>query len=168
MEQVVKLGFFEGPWGPIWLASTSSGICWISLREGRGAIERGLTCRIPGCTLREDPGAFGEAIRQMEEYFRGERHHFSLAMAPMGTEFQLRVWKALQEVPYGQTQSYREIAVRVGRPQAARAVGQAVGKNPLPILIPCHRVIQSNGGMGGFTGGLDLKSDLLALEARGK
>ncbi len=97
-------------------------------------------------------------------YFAGELRQFSLALAPVGTPFQLDVWNALRAIPYGETRSYGELAERIGRPSAVRAVGAANGANPLPIVVPCHRVIGSNGSLTGFGGGLPLKQALLALE----
>ena len=98
-------------------------------------------------------------------YFAGERRDFDLPLAPAGTDFQRAVWDALRAVPYGQTRTYGEIATAVGRPKAVRAVGQANHVNPLPIFIPCHRVVGKNGALTGYAGGLDLKRALLALES---
>jgi methylated-DNA-[protein]-cysteine S-methyltransferase len=111
-------------------------------------------------------GPVREAIRQLREYFAGKRVAFDLPLAPTGTGFQRSVWRQLQEIPYGQTISYGELARRVGNPKAARAVGSANGANPLPIVIPCHRVIAGDGSLGGFGGGLPTKQKLLALELR--
>ncbi len=111
-------------------------------------------------------GPVAEAVRQLREYFAGTRTGFDLPLAPQGTEFQRSVWRQLQEIPYGATISYGELARRVGNPKASRAVGSANGKNPLPIVIPCHRVIAGDGTLGGFGGGLPMKQTLLALEQR--
>ena len=111
-------------------------------------------------------GPVGEAARQLREYFQGKRTAFELPLAPEGTEFQRTVWRRLREIPYGETISYGELARRVGNPKASRAVGAANGSNPIPIVIPCHRVIGSNGKLTGFGGGLPTKRRLLALEAR--
>ena len=105
-----------------------------------------------------------EAMRQLREYFAGEREVFDLPLRPSGTPFQLSVWRALEEIPYGHTRTYRDIARIIGRPTATRAVGAANGQNPLPIFVPCHRVIGSNGSLTGFGGGLDVKLALLRLE----
>src|SRR6266853_1106000 len=110
-------------------------------------------------------GAVGEAIRQLREYFAGLRSEFELPLAPEGTEFQRTVWNRLREIPYGETISYGELAKRVGNPKASRAVGAANGQNPIPIVIPCHRVIAGDGTLGGFGGGLSTKEKLLSLEA---
>lgn len=104
------------------------------------------------------------ATIQLDEYFQGKRTTFSLPFKLTGTPFQLTVWKELQNIPYGQTTSYKEIAQKINKPKACRAVGMANNKNPLPIIIPCHRVIGSNGKLIGYAGGLKLKNYLLELE----
>ncbi len=111
-------------------------------------------------------GPIQEAASQLREYFEGRRTEFELPLAPEGTEFQRTVWRLLQGIPYGQTISYGELARRVGNPKASRAVGAANGCNPLPIVIPCHRVIGANGKLTGFGGGLPTKEALLSLESR--
>lgn len=108
--------------------------------------------------------AFKPVKQQLAAYFAGELTDFNLVLAPEGTDFQLAVWTALQKIPYGETCSYGDIANRIGKPEASRAVGAANGQNPLPIVIPCHRVIGSNGSLTGFGGGLDCKQFLLRLE----
>jgi methylated-DNA-[protein]-cysteine S-methyltransferase len=111
-------------------------------------------------------GPVGQAARQLTEYFAGRRAGFDLPLAPEGTEFQRTVWRNLQDIPYGETISYGELAKRVGNPKASRAVGAANGQNPIPIVIPCHRVIGANGKLTGFGGGLPTKEALLALETK--
>jgi len=111
-------------------------------------------------------GPVGEAVRQLREYFSARRTGFDLPLAPEGTTFQHSVWRRLQEIPYGETISYGELARRVGNPKASRAVGTANGANPLPIVIPCHRVIAGDGTLGGFGGGLPTKQTLLDMERR--
>lgn len=119
-------------------------------------------------------GAYGEersgpileqAAQQLREYFAGERREFDLTLEPKGTDFQISVWKALLAVPYGETRSYGEIAAAIGNPKASRAVGMANNKNPIAIIIPCHRIVGANGSLTGYAGGLDTKRTLLALEA---
>ncbi len=107
-----------------------------------------------------------EAKKQLDEYFAGKRKIFSLPLSFRGTSFQIRVWEALQTIPYGETWYYGQLAEAVGNPKACRAVGMANNRNPLPILIPCHRVIGKNGSLTGYGGGLDIKEKLLALEQR--
>jgi methylated-DNA-[protein]-cysteine S-methyltransferase len=113
---------------------------------------------------RRDAKRCKDAATQLAEYFAGKRREFELELAPFGTEFQLRVWSALRAIPYGAVRNYADIARAIDRPGAARAVGQANGCNPLPIVIPCHRVIASDGTIGGYSGGLAIKHRLLALE----
>ena len=117
----------------------------------------------PDWIYNEQP--FANAIRQLNEYFAGERKEFDLPLSLDGTEFQLLVLEELQQIPYGETTSYGDIAKRIGRPKAVRAVGAANGRNPIPIIVPCHRVIGSTGDLTGFGGGLDTKTALLRLEA---
>jgi methylated-DNA-[protein]-cysteine S-methyltransferase len=114
---------------------------------------------------RHDPGAFAEVEAQLLAYFDGELTEFDLPLAPSGTGFQLDVWRALVDVPYGETASYGEIARQVGRPSASRAVGAANGRNPIAVIVPCHRIIGSGGSLTGYGGGLDRKRLLLDLEA---
>jgi len=119
-----------------------------------------------------DPGSFGErddalypdAREQLTEYFAGQRTEFDLALAPVGTEFQQRVWQQLRQIPYGQTCSYGDIAERLGGPTLTRAVGAANGRNPLGVIVPCHRVIGADGSLTGYAGGLDRKRFLLEHE----
>jgi methylated-DNA-[protein]-cysteine S-methyltransferase len=106
-----------------------------------------------------------EAERQLADYFAGKRTSFELPIEPSGTEFQKQVWRCLRQIPFGRTRSYGEIARTVGSPQGSRAVGAACGKNPLAIVVPCHRVLGANGALTGFGGGIDAKAKLLALEA---
>jgi methylated-DNA-[protein]-cysteine S-methyltransferase len=107
-----------------------------------------------------------ETERQLGEYFEGTRTHFELPLQARGSEFEKKVWRALEKIPYGTTRSYLDLAKAIGAPKACRAVGAANGRNPLPIVVPCHRVIGANGKLTGFTGGLGRKAALLAHEAR--
>jgi len=113
-----------------------------------------------------DPAPFTEAADQLAAYFDGTLTEFDLPLAPGGTPFQRTVWAALQRIPYGETVTYGELAARIGRPTAARAVGLANGRNPISIVVPCHRVIGSSGGLTGYGGGLDRKRQLLDFESR--
>ena len=109
-----------------------------------------------------------EAERQLREYFLGQWKRFALPLAPAGTEFQRRVWSALADIPYGTTCTYGELAAQIGNPRACRAVGMANNRNPLPIFIPCHRVVGTGGNLTGYAGGLAIKATLLELESRNK
>lgn len=123
--------------------------------------------RPPDATFGEpDPTPFTEVIRQLDEYFGGQRTEFDLPMALVGTPFQRTVWAALQEIPYGETRSYGQLAERIGRPGAARAVGLANGRNPIGIIVPCHRVVGASGDLTGYGGGLERKQHLLDFERR--
>lgn len=113
---------------------------------------------------RQDGPATEEAVRQLQEYFDGERRVFDLPLDPVGTDFQRTVWNALQDIEYGATRSYGEIAAQIGRPSASRAVGAANGRNPISIVVPCHRVIGSSGMLTGYAGGLERKQWLLSHE----
>jgi methylated-DNA-[protein]-cysteine S-methyltransferase len=113
---------------------------------------------------KENPGFFAPLKAQLRAYFKGALKQFDIPLAPVGTPFQLRVWQALRTIAYGELVSYKAIAQAVGNPKAVRAVGGANGRNPIPILIPCHRVIGSNGSLTGFGGGLTTKQRLIDLE----
>jgi methylated-DNA-[protein]-cysteine S-methyltransferase len=115
-------------------------------------------------TVADDLGRCDRIVRQLDEYFEGKRRAFDLTLAPQGTLFQQSVWAALQTIPYGTTISYRQLAEKIGNLAAIRAVGRANGSNPIPIIIPCHRVIGTDGSLIGFGGGLPLKAELLKLE----
>ena len=151
----------ESPIGPLLLAATDEddSLRSIVFMEGK------QTAR-PDATWREDRTPFSHVIRELEAYFAGELENFTLPLALQGTAFQLKVWKQLCDIPYGETISYGELARRIGNPNASRAVGLANGSNPIPIVIPCHRVIGSNGKLTGYGGGLPIKEKLLALERR--
>ena len=102
--------------------------------------------------------------KELAEYFKGKRTHFTVPLVPQGTAFREKVWTALTAIPYGKTESYSQQAARIGSPKSARAVGSANGKNPMPIIVPCHRVIASSGRLGGYAGGVDIKRKLLEIE----
>lgn len=148
---------FDTPIGPLTVAADAQGIRYILFPENR--------YDAPGHEgWRHDPEALEDARRQLLEYFDGQRRDFDLPLAPQGTAFQQQVWRTLAEIPYGQTWTYTELAQRIGNPKAVRAVGSANGRNPLPIVLPCHRVIGADGSLTGFGGGLPTKAALLRLE----
>lgn len=125
---------------------------------------KGKTSQDPEPEWQLDPSSFEEVKRQLDQYFKGRLKSFDLELKTGGTPFQQQVWQALAKIPYGSTISYGDLAVQIGNPKAVRAVGLANGKNPIPIIIPCHRVIGKNGSLTGFGGGLDVKRFLLELE----
>ena len=148
------------PVGTLILAGHDGGLTHVLFAEGPGA-ER------PQPGWEPDARGLGGAVEQLAAYFAGQRCVFDLALAPEGTAFQRAVWAAVREIPYGATASYADVARRIGRPRAVRAVGAANGRNPLAIVVPCHRVIGSDGRLTGYGGGLDVKQALLALERGG-
>ncbi len=149
----------ESPIGPLLLAGDDRGLRLVYFVNGRRPMS-------PRCDWVEDKKPFKEVIHQLDAYFEGKLQDFDLPLVLDGTEFQLLVWSNLKEIPYGETISYGQLADRIGSPNAARAVGLANGSNPIPIIIPCHRVIGSSGDLTGFGGGLPIKKKLLALESR--
>ena len=149
----------ESPIGSILLAGNKEGLKHLIFIKGEKKME------IPEDWI-ENKEFFREAARQLEAYFSGELESFDLKLAPEGTDFQKSVWKALCEIPYGETRTYKEIAVSIGKPRAYRAVGLANNRNPIAIIIPCHRVIGTDGKLTGYASGLDVKEFLLKLEEK--
>ncbi len=147
----------------ILLVDTPLGVMTLVEQEGRLVALRLQASRNDGEIEQETPLLL-QAAEELQEYFGRRRKTFSVPLAPQGTAFQKAVWAALQDIPYGKTQSYGDIAKALGKPRAARAVGMANNRNPLPIFIPCHRVIGAKGDMVGYGGGLDVKEYLLKLE----
>lgn len=147
----------DSPLGPLTVSASDAGLhalefpqdSWFLPRDGWREADHPLLSR---------------ARLQLDEYFAGRRRAFDLPLAPQGTPFQREVWFALADIPYGQTRTYAQLATRLGRPTASRAVGAANGRNPLGILLPCHRVVGANGALTGFSGGLEAKRFLLELE----
>lgn len=153
--------YIESSIGPLLIAGDEQAVRYIGLpKNGRPQKAQA------GWMESAARGAVAEGVRQLREYFAGKRTEFDLPLVLDGTAFQKLVWRRLQEIPYGQTISYGELAKRVGNEKASRAVGSANGRNKLPIVIPCHRVIAGDGTLGGFGGGLPMKQTLLALESR--
>ena len=149
--------YMESPVGRLLLAGDDAGLRLIGFPEGKGK-------RQPEPEWRSDAQGLRKVIGQLKAYFAGELRDFDLPLKMEGTPFQLAVWRGLQDIPYGVTISYGELARRVGTPKGSRAVGMANGANSIPIVVPCHRVIGSNGKLTGFGGGLKTKEILLALE----
>ena len=156
----------ESPLGPLLLAAGPRGLKSIGFTKGKPPFERNSEwVPISGKSEQTAAGrALCQAADQLEEYFSGTRRGFDLPLDADGNEFQQRVWKGLCEIPYGETWSYGQLAISIGRPGAARAVGSANSRNPLPIVVPCHRVIGANGTLTGYAGGLHIKAFLLELE----
>ena len=148
----------DSPVGPLSIAGDDAGLCFILFGLGKRAAGPRSEWQ------KSDRGVVRETVRQLREYFAGKLTRFDLPLTPAGTPFQLDVWHALQHIPYGTVISYGELASRIGKPHASRAVGAANGANPIPIVVPCHRVIGSNGKLTGYGGGIAIKEALLELE----
>lgn len=148
----------DSPVGPLLLAGNDAGVRLIEFQAPRHPMPRGDDWR------EGDHAVLQQTQAQLAEYFAGERRRFELPLAPQGTQFQRQVWWELANIPFGATISYAELATRLGRPSATRAVGAANGRNPIPIVLPCHRVIGADGSLTGFGGGLPTKQFLLQLE----
>lgn len=153
----------DAPFGPIFLAKTGKGICRLSFRRSEDELLAELEQRslLPEMA----PEKLDRERRELGEYFEGRRRRFELPIdLRWGTEFQKSVLKAASRIPFGECWCYTDVARSVGRPNSQRAVGSALGKNPVAIVIPCHRVVASGGGIGGYTGGLDIKRTLMEIE----
>lgn len=169
-EVVVSPGALRTPIGTLWLYGVPRGLLGIVLpgespADAEYAHRRRLACNgAQTIAFVDDPGPLREAMTQLKEYFDSQRREFVLALDQVGTPFQRRVWQVVAAIPFGETRTYAEIARAVGQPAATRAVGAAKGTNPLPLVIPCHRVIDTDGSLTGYGGGIALKTRLLAWE----
>lgn len=166
---IVHTARFDSPIGELTLASTEKGLAFVGLPRANGRGFAGWHRRHGGQTTVDDgfePNR--KAISQLHEFLEGKRQVFDLEIDLRATPFQLDVYRALGEIPYGESVSYAEVARRIGRPTAMRAVGAANGANPIPLVIPCHRVVAADGHLHGYAGGLDLKARLLAMESAGR
>jgi O-6-methylguanine DNA methyltransferase len=159
-SRVETLLYFRtpSPVGPLFLAASTKGLVRLEFEARVRKLNPDAT------QLRESKPALAPYVRELNDYFAGERREFSLPLDLRGTEFQLACWRALLKIPYGETRSYRDIAQAIGHPQAYRAVGMSNNRNPIAIVVPCHRVIASSGSLCGYGGGLDIKRKLLELE----
>ena len=155
---MIRYQYIDSPVGPLLLAASDAGLRAIEFAENRHPVKRSTDWQ------EGDHPLLAQAHRQLDEYFAGTRNAFDLPLSPQGTDFQRKVWNTLASIPYGQTISYAQLAQRIGKPSAMRAVGAANGRNPLPIVLPCHRVIGADGSLTGFGGGLPTKQFLLELE----
>jgi len=162
----IEYALWNSPMGDILIAKSGDAVVRMILpAKNRKNLIKVLKEAFEGVNCVEDPSKLKNVIQELDAYFQGNRKTFTQTLAFLsGTPFQQSVWKALIEVPYGKTKTYGDIAKKVGRPKAFRAVGGANNANPIPIIIPCHRIIGSNGSLVGFGGGLDMKAKLLELE----
>ena len=154
---MLEYRYMESPIGPLLITGEAQTLVQVGFPSGKGKVEVGSDW------LRNDT-CLAQVVAQLEHYFSGELREFDLELAPRGTDFQRKVWAALAKIPFGETWNYAQLAREVGNPKAARAVGAANGANPIPIIIPCHRVIGADGSLTGFGGGLPTKRWLLAHE----
>lgn len=163
--EIVHTARVDSPIGTLRVASTSAGLAYVELPNHSGRGMRGwLRSCLPDAECVEGFAPNQDAIRQLVEFLEAKRAVFDLELDMRGTGFQVSVWSALRDIPYGETRTYAEMAEAVGRPSAIRAVGTANGANPLSLVVPCHRVINTGGKLGGYAGGLDVKRRLLAME----
>jgi methylated-DNA-[protein]-cysteine S-methyltransferase len=151
----------------LYLAATEKGLCYVgSLNKPFEELKCWASKRFPGAALLQNDGILQPYKMEVMEYLKGEREHFTIPFDYHGTDFQLAVWNALCQIPYGETKSYSEIAHAIQKPAAVRAVGTAIGANPILISVPCHRVIGKKGALTGYRGGLEMKTKLLELERK--
>ena len=168
--EILHSTIFESPIGPLFLAAAENGLVALEFDArlpGQQTIRpnpRDLRGESRGVGFQESKVELAAYVRQLQQYFEGGRREFTFPLDMRGTEFQLACWRALLEIPYGETRTYADIARAVGRPQGFRAVGMANNRNPIAIVVPCHRVIASDGSLCGYGGGLDIKRRLLQLE----
>lgn len=166
-QMTVGYTMMESPIGPILLASTDQGLCFIEFGcEEASLIALNAWCRKwrLNAKVEQDDNGLSTAKQQLEEFFAGQRQSFTIPLDLYGTSFQQSVWRKLTEIPYGEVRSYKDMALAIGSGKAVRAIGGANNKNPIPIVIPCHRVVGSNGTLVGYGGGISIKEHLLALE----
>jgi O-6-methylguanine DNA methyltransferase len=162
-KDLIRFAEYLSPSGAILIAGGEKGITALSLTAGRGLFLGGIKDKYGYCP-REDKTFFKDAFAQLDTYFSGSPMEFTLPLDLKGSVFELKVWRAIRDIPWGQTLSYKEIALRAGSPAASRAAGGACGKNPVPLIVPCHRVLGSSDSLGGYTGGLEIKKMLLKIE----
>jgi AraC family transcriptional regulator, regulatory protein of adaptative response / methylated-DNA-[protein]-cysteine methyltransferase len=158
----------ESPLGRLLLASTVRGVCRVMIGDTEGALENELRQEFPHAVIRRNGRILSSQVRGLLSYLRGRSPHPELALDVRATAFQWRVWRQLRAIPYGETRSYREVAESIGKPSATRAVARACATNPVALLIPCHRVIRTDGSMGGYRWGIKRKEQLLEQERKAK
>jgi O-6-methylguanine DNA methyltransferase len=163
MEKIYYSSFNSPLLKKVFLASTERGVCMVDFLKSEKLFLKRLREHFPGKIIREDRKN-KEVLSQLKRYLKGGRKRFECKLDLKGTPFEKKVWSALTKIPYGRTRSYRDIAQAIGHPRAFRAVGNANGRNSIPLIIPCHRVIESNGGLGGFGHGVKVKKRLLDFE----
>lgn len=162
----IRFAIAPCPLGHLLVAATDRGVCRVALGDAPQALAADLRRASGAATLRQDDETLGAWIATLLDYLRGTRPHLDLPLDVQATAFQCQVWQALRDIPYGTTQTYQQVAQRIGRPAAVRAVAGACAANPAALIIPCHRIVRADGGLGGYRWGIERKRALLALEAR--
>lgn len=163
MEKIFYSSFDSSLLGKVFVASTERGVCMVDFLRSEKNFQKRLRDKFPGELIRDDRKN-RRVMNQLKKYLKGGLKRFDCKLDLKGTSFQKKVWSALSKIPYGQTCSYKEVAWAIGHPKAFRAVGNANGQNSLPLILPCHRVIKSSGGLGGFGHGVKVKRQLLNFE----
>jgi AraC family transcriptional regulator of adaptative response/methylated-DNA-[protein]-cysteine methyltransferase len=163
----IRFAIVESQLGQLLVAATPRGVCMVTLGDSATQLERHLRAEFPRATVERDDGALAEHVRRIMAHIRGDGPAHDLPLDVRGTAFQQQVWRALLGIPYGETRSYAEVAAAIGQPAATRAVARACATNPIAVVIPCHRVIRSDGSLGGYAGGVERKERLLDVETTG-
>ncbi|MGG3640943.1 methylated-DNA--[protein]-cysteine S-methyltransferase [Bacillus gobiensis] len=167
INQIIYWSRYTSKIGRFYLAATINGLCFMGApNKGIEELENWANKRFPTYELVQDDKMLDPYKQELEEYFKGERRTFSMPVDVEGTPFQMKIWAVLKEIPYGETFTYSQIANMINKPAAVRAVGTAIGRNPLLVSVPCHRVVGKDGSLTGYRGGLEMKKSLLQLEQK--
>ncbi len=164
---VIRYAVVPSPLGRLLVAATARGVCRVAMGENAESLVAGLRREFPAAVIQRDPDKLARAVRAILRHLEGREPHLDLPIDVRMTAFQQRVWKALRRIPFGKTRSYQAVARAVGSPKAVRAVARACATNPVALLVPCHRVVQADGGLGGYRWGVERKQKLLERESRG-
>lgn len=164
----IQYTIVESALGYLLVAGTEKGICAVRLGDSVQALETGLHATYPAAERITPIAALGEWVAALVRHLDGQQPHLELPLDVRATAFQRRVWQELQRIPYGETRTYSQVAAAIGSPKAVRAVGSACANNPVAVIVPCHRVVRTDGGLGGYRWGIDRKEDLLAAERQGR
>lgn len=162
----VRFAIRKSPLDLLLVAATDRGVCMIALGDDEGVLSRALEAEFPGASLSRDEAGLGAFVEPIVRHLSGKLPHLSLPLDVRATAFQRRVWQELQRIPAGSTASYKDVAARIGNPKAVRAVANACAANPVPLVVPCHRVVRDDGQVGGYRWGTKRKQALLARESR--
>ena len=164
-EQKIAYAIADSPMGRLLVARTEKGLCKVAMGDNDRRLREELECEFPRAEITADNAGLGKAVDQIVAFLKGKRRELDLPTDLRATAFQVRVWKELQEIPFGETRSYADVARRIGRPSAVRAVARACATNPVPLVVPCHRVVRKGGELGGYRWGIERKRKILARES---